>query len=697
MIFIKKYLVMRKLIQAFFIALVMVMMLHGCKSTQKVQREKSDKVKAEAVEPTYKDPYQGKAESELTISEKYIITYRDLAMNEMKRTKIPASIKLAQGILESGNGNSYLAKKANNHFGIKCGSNWRGATIFFDDDEENECFRKYDAPEQSFIDHSDFIVNSARYAALFKLDITDYKAWAHGLKEAGYATRKNYADLVINIIDRHKLNIYDIYLPSVEGDQMITRADEKPDQIFRVNGVNAILAKKNDSYEQIAKRHHSTLTNILSFNDLRENQSLAEGQLVFLAPKKTVARESYHIVKKGDKMWNVSQEYGVRLINLYERNIMKLGDEPVVGEIVYLRQKRTEPIEVVKIAEVKKEDFAFDVSDVEQEEIKEKKVDDPFVERPTVKEKKPDSPIDERSTRVVFEDDDYVVAPDREPLKTIADETKFVKKDDVAFEEVTPLVDMHIVESGESLSSIATNYGVSVSDLRKWNFLETDYIEVGEKLIVRKLDGTSKPIVATPGKQTSGDTIFHVVAEDESFFSISRQYNTTIVDLLALNNLTEYKLNIGQKLLIKLPQVSVASPSVGKDVLSPKPRETSATDRKDVAAPAGSQIHIVEAGETLSAISRKYGVSVARIKESNKLDSDNIAVGQRLIIIGATVVRETGVREQPAATSSRKHIVQSGETLFSIARTHNTTVDKIRRANNLSDDRINVGQELIIP
>jgi hypothetical protein len=160
-----------------------------------------------------------------TLSDEYIIKYKDLAIKEMKLYRIPASIILSQGILESANGESYLANKANNHFGIKCHSTWNGKKIYYDDDLENECFRKYDNFRESFRDHSLFLANSERYASLFSLSIADFRSWAKGLQKAGYATNPEYADLLINIINNYNLNDLDkldyktqrFYLSSMYG------------------------------------------------------------------------------------------------------------------------------------------------------------------------------------------------------------------------------------------------------------------------------------------------------------------------------------------------------------------------------------------------------------------------------------------------------------------------------------------------
>jgi len=708
---------MKKLLKAFCLLFIVLISLYGCKTTQKVPKDKSEKTSKEEVKaPTYKDPYEGKDESELTATDKYIIKYRDLAMSEMKRAKIPASIKLAQGILESGNGNSYLAKKANNHFGIKCGTDWTGESIYFDDDQANECFRKFNSVEESYINHSDFLTSSSRYTSLFELDIKDYKAWANGLKEAGYATRRNYAELVIDLIEKNKLDIYDIYLPKLKEEKVAEpKQAESPDKIFKVNGINVIFAKANDTYESIANRYKLGLEVLLEMNDLREPKALKEGQVVYLAPKKTVATETYHIVKAEDNMWSVSQEYGIKLVNLFEKNLMKVGDEPAVGEILYLRQKRTEPIELRKKEEEPKvaenEDYYKKLKDEDNQE--EKKVQEP--EKVTQAEETKTEENDDKKVVVVIEDDgeEIIIKPKTEENKTttVTKEEKPEEPHIVKTEEnVAETVNTHVVKAGETLHSIAAKYNVSVEDLQKWNKLADDYISVGDKLYVAErepvrvkvTDAYGATTLAEAGSSvTSGDTVFHIVAEDESLYSISRKYGLTIIDLLALNQMTEYSISTGQKLIVKLSEKAASSAT--SPATATKAGTTATTTKKEVVIPENAVVHVVQAGETLSAISRKYGISVAKIKELNNLTSDNISTGQKLVVgtgvapqTGATTVKpETAT--QPTAAGTKKHVVQSGETLFSISRMYNTSVDKIKNANNLTDDRINVGQELTIP
>ncbi len=270
----------------------------------------------------------------------YIKQYKDLAIKEMKRSNIPASITLAQGILESDNGNSTLARKANNHFGIKC-HNWKGRKIYHDDDKKDDCFRKYKSVYESFKDHSDFITGSPRYNSLFDLKPTDYKGWARGLKKAGYATNPKYAKLLINLIEKYKLHQYDKGNKQVAYSGNSLEADRK---IYKKNGVKYIIAKEGDNYRELAKKMEMMLWEIYKYNDLPRDASITPGQTIYIQPKRNKAARgnNYHVVKKGETMYTISQKYAIKLKKLYKKNNMESGQIPAPGQKLWLRKNKKE-------------------------------------------------------------------------------------------------------------------------------------------------------------------------------------------------------------------------------------------------------------------------------------------------------------------------------------------------------------------
>ena len=269
----------------------------------------------------------------------YIDKYKDLAIEQMKEHKIPASITLAQGLLESGAGMSEFARKSNNHFGIKCGGSWKGRTVRHDDDARQECFRAYKNPRDSYEDHSTFLTRGARYAFLFKLDITDYKGWARGLKKAGYATDPSYANRLITIIED-----YDLYKYDAQGVYSKRKLRKhpwllNPHPVYIANDIAYVVARSGDTFKELGDEFGISWKKLVKYNDLQRDYTLTQGDIIYLKAKKKKAPKQYnvYIVKDGDSMHTISQKYGIRLKNLYKMN-RKDGDYiPEVGDRLRLR------------------------------------------------------------------------------------------------------------------------------------------------------------------------------------------------------------------------------------------------------------------------------------------------------------------------------------------------------------------------
>lgn len=292
----------------------------------------------------------------------YIERYGDLAVSEMNRTGVPASITLAQGMIESDFGRSRLAREANNHFGIKCHSDWTGPVIRHNDDRRNECFRKYNRPEDSFYDHSDFLRSGSRYSSLFGLKPTDYKGWAHGLKRAGYATNPDYANMLIRKIEENNLYLYDRGYnvpvnPVTEKPQPpVTPKSEEPvsgggnlngttlvqarvPRIMENNRIQYIIVKEGETPESVEKEFGLLKWELTRYNEIDGEFTLVPGQILYLQPKRDKAepgRET-HTAGEGETLYFISQKYGVKLKKLYEYNNLPEGAEPVAGQKIWLR------------------------------------------------------------------------------------------------------------------------------------------------------------------------------------------------------------------------------------------------------------------------------------------------------------------------------------------------------------------------
>ena len=279
----------------------------------------------------------------------YIAQYKQIAIQEMHRAGIPASITLAQGLLESNAGRSTLAQKANNHFGIKCGGKqWNGKTYYRKDDDYKRgklvksCFRKYKNSQTSYLDHSDFLTyNSKRYGFLFQLSSTDYKKWAKGLKKAGYATSKTYDRKLIKLIEEYKLYQYDTNFPSSSyPNQPIVK---KEVAYIYINDVKMVYAQEGDTPISIAERLNTSPNRIVSYNEqiTAKSQSLKKETPVFIQKKRKRFRgkKKYHTVQQEETLYDIAQLYGLRLDQLYKKNKIPLGKEAATGERINLRGK----------------------------------------------------------------------------------------------------------------------------------------------------------------------------------------------------------------------------------------------------------------------------------------------------------------------------------------------------------------------
>ena len=260
----------------------------------------------------------------------YIEKYSSLAVIQMHQYKIPASITLAQGILESNNGNSRLATKGNNHFGIKC-HGWDGKKIFADDDKNNECFRNYKNVLESFVDHSLFLNKYNRYEFLFDYKITDYKSWAKGLKKAGYATNNKYPELLIKIIEENKLYQFDI--KKIDKNLM----SGKRNIYMHPNKIKYIISKNQETYDIIAKSLNIKLKQILKYNDDNNQSVLNVGTKVFIQPKRNRSKQRIHVVNNGENLRTISQTYGVKMKSLKKRNQLILKNSLNNGDKLRLR------------------------------------------------------------------------------------------------------------------------------------------------------------------------------------------------------------------------------------------------------------------------------------------------------------------------------------------------------------------------
>jgi len=360
-------------------------------------------------------------------AQEYIQQYKDLAISEMKRMGVPAAITLAQGLLETENGNSDLLKASNNHFGIKCKSTWTAETVSHDDDAPGGCFRKYKSAEDSYRDHSNFLRGNSRYDFLFKLDPADYKGWAYGLRKAGYATNPRYPEILIKNIEQYDLEQYTLEglneVPHFETAKYADDPEKKDTESnvdattsvapvsLMINGSKALYVPKGTSLLAVATENRINLEKLLTINDLTKDGLLDKGQYIFLEKKKKEGDQDFCIAQPNETLYDIAQKHGVILQNLYVYNQLTPDDFIVAGTKIFLRPQ------------------AKDIAD----------------------------------------------ASVKNPKNEIVTKTSF-----------TPKPTVHTVLPKETLFSISKKYGVAVSDLKTWNRLSGNDIKIGQQLIISK-------------------------------------------------------------------------------------------------------------------------------------------------------------------------------------------------------------------
>ena len=382
-----------------------------------------------------------------SLAKQYIDSFKGVAMIEMIEYKIPASITLSQGILESGLGNSRLAKQGNNHFGIKCKKDWTGCTILEDDDALQECFRCYGNPRESYKDHSLFLVNGKRYASLFQLNILDYEGWSKGLLAAGYATNQKYADLLISTIEKYQLAKFDTLVSNGFNPYNF---EQMPNIEVVNNKVPYKIIQPNETIETIAESVHKSERKLKKYNDL-ENRIIAPGDVLYLKPKKRKASIESHKVEIGENMWLISQKFGVKLNVLYKKNKMEDGTEALPGQTLNLRSKTEQMPDTGRV----------NLKNIQTTEHKVKQGETIYA-------------ISKLYNMTVLE---------LKVLNNLESESLYINQTLKVKATYSDLKLEHIVQQGETLYSISKKYNVSVDEIKNWNNFQDNVIKMGQIIV----------------------------------------------------------------------------------------------------------------------------------------------------------------------------------------------------------------------
>lgn len=474
-------------------------------------------------------------------------------MQEMRAHGVPASITLGQGVLESASGNSKLAKNCNNHFGIKCRSNWTGKFCLADDDAKDECFRGYETAFDSYRDHSLFLKGGKRYFLLFELSATDYKGWANGLREAGYATNPNYGNILIGVIEKYRLSQYDSMV--VFGEDFYSPGVATNTAPVEVNGIQAIMAKPGETPEQVAARYNMSTWQIYKYNDISKGDMLSPGEIIYLKPKRRRSFENNHTVKNGETMREISQKYGVKVKHLYKLNRLEPGLEVRPGEVINLKEKRDVPPAILERNDNPNQVNAVDLI------LNQRTAPQGGQSKGTVYEVQAGETLQDIAQRMNVSAldlarwnnlDGYSVAAGQilvlRPNVKMSEETQVDYRNFMSNNGAASAPRTHIVIRGETLFSIARLYRLSVDSLTAWNQLEGKPLMVDRKLYLQRVGGTSP---AKSNNNAGQFDAYHFVQPGETLYSISRKYAISVEEIKAWNRLENNQIEVGQRLQVR--------------------------------------------------------------------------------------------------------------------------------------------------
>lgn len=688
----------------------------------------------------------------------YLARYKAMAIEEMKKTGIPASITLAQGMLESNYGKSRLAKEGNNHFGIKCKRGvWSGDEMYLDDDEEDECFRVYESVIKSYHDHSVFLKGSHRYEELFELDPTNYEDWAKGLKDAGYATNPHYDRLLISLIEKNNLHYYDQFydqpysddqkeglIAKEDNEQLDQQEAEKEEKSskkgFEHNGLTAAQLNEGQNLRQIAQQHQMPRQQLYYYNDLAFDAQLDSGMVLYLEPKANEAQKAYHVVEEGETMWEVAHQYGIKLKSLYKMNRLDWDkhEQPQKGARLFLRKRRYTKPRTRAVDNLAQKSNALPTkrgpSALEME-------NQPDSDLHVVKRGETMTSIAEmynkdlkslyKKNRMAYEEREQPAigakihleerrygAPelrdvDYDSLNQVNQQAK--KPKDTLLEDA--LAHNNYKEDGEQA---AQNQQAGVDQQRKTK--GTDSIKSSKKQgnIAAKsgskeedtLDARAKsdegPTSSNASDEASNAANVHQVEKGETLYSIAQEYEVPMDKLMEWNDLDNFNISQGQELLVSQATTNQSKEQSGKSESAKKAEEGQQKSEDDKPA-----FHEVEKGETLYSISTEYNIPVSTLKQINDLENNNLALGQKLKLTKgshqqqersaqngdetASTEKSGTAKQQNANNKQQYHNVEKGDTLFSIAQEYGVEVETLKSANELSNTNLSIGQKLRIP
>ena len=498
----------------------------------------------------------------------YVDIYHPIAVREMYQYGIPASITLAQGILESGRGKSALAEEGNNHFGIKCHKGWEGPSMLLDDDAPDECFRVYEDAESSYKDHSIFLTTRSRYDTLFTFDTKDYTSWALGLSACGYATNPKYPELLISIIESANLQRFDDfaegqyemegpYTNLLSGEGKGSSSDlensnppessalypdlRENDGVFLLNRIQAV-GYRGEALDSLAALLDLSILQLSKYNDLLAGESIPLGSPVYRQPKKKKGLEKTVTVQAGDNMWLISQWQGIRLTRLYILNNMIPGEEPAIGEVLHLRKPSDNKPTLRDKSEVNA--VADPVVEVEEDgeeagsEINIQEVVNQEVEKEEVKKEVEAMEGSENAEKVADKSNDSpdeAALSDLNPVPQNSIQVTDIE-DESSIHDLVEEVEKEVAEEDTEVPGPVEQTSVEE---------ERNDPEVNQAPTETAVPEPSSEVIVIRERS------FHTVAEGETLFSIARLYDLTLMNLKQWNALEGVTIEVGQKLFVE--------------------------------------------------------------------------------------------------------------------------------------------------
>ncbi len=652
---------------------------------------------------------QAQAQLDLKV-EAYIQRYKDAALESQYSYGIPAAITLAQALNESAVGQSYLAQEGNNHFGIKCGSKWTGDSLHKDDDAADECFRKYDDAKQSFEDHAKFLTSNPRYASLFELDPSDYRAWAYGLKRAGYATSRTYAEDLISAIEDYNLNRWSKNSTNKTIREMLGADTESQpeerfdhsrrlipwDSTFTYKGLKAFYAYEGKSLTPISRFYKMSLKRMLKLNDL-ESDLIPESSIIYLEPKYNIGQDSFYTVPAGQATaWKLSQLAALNLQDLMFLNNLKAEDIPMEGERLSLIAPNPNKVQLNTRPDVTTPDNLDlgtkepqETQSEESERVERVVVIHQEQERGEIIEEGEEEPTEYTITRE--ERIEIPVEEKKKKTKTIKEaenssrNKRYSKDDEIQFDDM-----VHVVGKNENLNMVSLLYRVDKQDIMDRNGLSSETLYEGQELII-------PPVTE---KKEEPKTIKKQVEKEKP-----KVEEVEVVEIKKPKPKEEKK----EENMVKKSEDKTKKPE-------PKPDER-----------PSSGFYTVKNGDNLYRIAKKYGVTPEAIVTANKKDNQMVYVGEKLKIPGgkkeAKKEEPKAEKEEPKKTEKEKseketkaekpqkedipstgetdsgyevglHTVKKGENLYRISLKYNMTMKAIKRLNKLDGETVEVGQKL---